>query len=383
MIRFLLLFVLCCVLSGCHLFEKPPTMDPIDAPEIHVQQSWITQAGEGERSVYQRIKPVVDHDTAYVADVKGELIAVDATTGQALWQIYINAGIPSSPSAGGGRIYVGTDQAKVLAFDAKTGDKLWKVDVSNQVLAQPTYVNEQVLVKTLNGELIALDAKTGDEKWRFVEEQPRLILRAHSAAQVSIPFILVGFASGKVVALSADKGQLIWERMITSPSGFSDLARMVDIEADPVIRDGVAYIISYQGNLAAIQMNTARELWRQPISSYSGMVVSNDRLFVSDEAGDVWALDRRTGKTLWRQNLLHDRQITAPQLLDNNVVVADNEGFIHWMDQADGHFVSRQFFSRSGVIAQPVPYQNNLLILSRDGMLVSLHKPKLISRYQT
>lgn len=371
----------CCVvlfvflLSGCgFLFGKPPTIDPIYDPEIIILQHWMTQAGDGERAVYQRLKPIIHDEKVYVTDVKGNLTVLNANTGEGLWQINLRAGLPSTPSVGDGRIYVGTDQAKVLALDARTGELVWKEEVSNQVLAQPTYANGRVIVKTINGELIALDARTGDEQWRFHEDQPRLILRAHSAAVVDDAIVIAGFADGKVVALTADKGQLVWERTVALPSGFSDLSRMVDVEADPVIRDGIAYVVSYQGNLAAIQVSTARELWRQPIASYSGLVVSRDKLFISDEEGYIWALDRRTGKTLWRQEGLHHRQITAPQLLDGELLVGDAEGFLHWMDQADGHFVSRQFFSRSGIVAQPTRYHDKILILSRDGMLVSLYK---------
>jgi len=373
MIRYLLL-LLSLSLCGCGLFGKPPTIDPIYDPEVYILKSWVTQAGDGERSVFQRLKPVIDDDKVYVTDVKSNLTVVDAKTGQGLWQIRMNAGVPSTPSVGNGFIYVGTDEANVLAMDAKTGEKRWKVDVSNQVLAQPTYANDAVIVKTINGELIALDARTGDEKWRFIEDQPRLILRAHSAAQISYPIVIAGFADGKVVALGAEKGQLIWEHTIASPSGFSDLSRMVDIEADPVIQDGIVYVVSYQGNLVAIQIATGRKLWQQSISSYSGMTVAGNRLFVSDEEGYVWALNRQTGKIIWRQNDLQDRRITAPQTLDGYLIVADDEGFIHWMDQSDGHFVSRQFFSRSGVVAQPVRYRDSVLVISRDGMMVSLHK---------
>lgn len=372
MIRSTFILILSCLILGCSFFAKPVTIDPINDPEVTILTDWMVQASDGERSFFQRLQPAIYANKIYVTDAKSNLTVIDAENGNGLWQTRMAAGLPSSPSLGAGRVYVGTNEAKILAFNADTGEKLWEKDVSNQVLAQPTYSNGLVIVKTINGELIALNAENGKEQWRFIEELPRLILRAHSAAQAAYPIVIAGFPDGKVVALSVDKGQLVWEHTIAHPSGFSDLARMVDIEADPVIHDDIVYVVSYQGNLAALQISSSQQLWERQISSYSGLVVANDRVFVSDDQGYVWALESRTGKVIWRQNGLANRHITAPQASEKYIVIADDEGFIHWLDQTDGHFVSRQFLSRSGIVAQPVRYQDNILVLSRDGMLVSL-----------
>ncbi len=54
-----LLILLSLSLFGCSLFNKPATINAIYDPEITVARSWMVQAGDGERSYYQRLKPVI------------------------------------------------------------------------------------------------------------------------------------------------------------------------------------------------------------------------------------------------------------------------------------------------------------------------------------
>jgi outer membrane protein assembly factor BamB len=88
--------------------------------------------------------------------------------------------------------------------------------------------------------------------------------------------------------------------------------------------------------------------------------------------GDVWALDRATGATLWRQKKLGYRGVTAPVPFgEHYVVVGDREGYLFWLDRSDGHFVARVRVDGSGVLVPPVADGDTLYVLSRDGKLAA------------
>jgi len=77
------------------------------------------------------------------------------------------------------------------------------------------------------------------------------------------------------------------------------------------------------------------------MSSYNGVAMDKTQLYISDANGSVWALDRRSGATLWRQDKLQDRDVSGPVLVGNAVVVADGAGYVHWLSKEDGGFIAR------------------------------------------
>ena len=98
---------------------------------------------------------------------KGSLYAVDATTGQLIWEKLQNTGISSSPCVANGRLYITTDDLNIYALDATSGATLW----SKQILANGASAavsNNTVYVGGGGtGYFYALDAATGAERWRF------------------------------------------------------------------------------------------------------------------------------------------------------------------------------------------------------------------------
>lgn len=371
----LLILSLFVTLNGCSYFSwgKKYHVDPLYNPEIKVVKKWMRKAGDGAKKTYLKLTPAILDGKIFTTDNKGKITAVDLETGAQRWQVNLKEPLASGPGTGDGMVFVGSMNAEVIALKADNGALVWRKKVSNQVLANPTYGYGQVLIKTIQGELIALDAKTGEEHWTYTENIPRLILRGTSSAKIAYPMVVSGFSDGNVVVLTLNKGKLVWERDIVKPSGFNDLSRMVDIDADPVIDDGVIYVPSYQGNVTAIELATGKIRWQQKLSSHAGLAVSATAVYVSDSLGRVWSLNKTTGQVNWRQNDLDGKVVlTGPALLEGYIVVADHEGFVHWLSEKDGRFVSRQFFSKAGVLASPIVADNSMIIFGKDGSLVSL-----------
>lgn len=376
--RKLFIGILCSTLFGCSLFahkSKYPPLEPASV-QLHVGRVWMGQTGHGVGETALKLIPAVSGQTIVFANADGTVSARDRITGVGHWHVDVDRPITSSPGVGDNRVYVGTQDGKIVALDLESGKRLWKVKVSNQVLAAPQYSQGLVIVKTINGELIALDAETGEIRWSYVESLPRLLLRGDSAPVIASSIVVSGFADGNLVALTLDHGKLAWEKKVVQPSGFSDLARMIDIDADPIIVDDVVYVVSYQGNISAINLRSSEILWQRSLSSHTGIAVSGSDVFVTDTHGRLWSFNRSTGAVNWRQTQFETRQLTAPAVIGDYVVVADDEGFIHWMAQQDGHSVARQFFSESGVIAPPVVEGDLLYVVSRDGNAVALN-PRL------
>jgi outer membrane protein assembly factor BamB len=70
--------------------------------------------------------------------------------------------------------------------------------------------------------------------------------------------------------------------------------------------------------------------------------VSGNHIYITDAGSRVWALDRRTGATLWRQDGLTGRELSAPAVQGRAVVVGDFDGYVHWLSQDDGEIIARK-----------------------------------------
>jgi outer membrane protein assembly factor BamB len=112
-----------------------------------------------------------------------------------------------------------------------------------------------------------------------------------------------------------------------------------------------------------------RVAWRRPVKSYTGAAVSGARLFVTDEAGVLWALDVETGAAAWKQEALQYRRLSAPVAAGEYIVVADFEGYLHWLSPQDGRVVGRVRAVRGAVATAPVLHDDRLYVLGRDGQI--------------
>ncbi len=165
---------------------------------------------------------------------------------------------------------------------------------------------------------------------------------------------------------------MLLEIPIAVPHGRTQLERMVDVDAEPVLVDETIYVTSYQGPTKAIDLvQTGKTLWEKKLSSYAGLGVDFDYLYVSDSKSHVWALDRFSGDDWWKQDKLQARNVTAPVSIGDYVVVGDMEGYLHWMRREDGQFVARYQMDGS-ILVPPLVIGKTLVAYNSDGDMVAL-----------
>ncbi|MCG8325504.1 MAG: outer membrane protein assembly factor BamB [Thiotrichales bacterium] len=369
------------VLGGCTYVEnltsefvgvdntEPPTPLAAFPQRLRVIEVWSKAVGEGLDEQYLKLTPALYDNNLFIADSEGALSALDATNGRSLWRAATDHPITGGPGAGSDLILVGTREGEILAYSADIGKFLWKSRVSSEVLAAPQARDNIVVVRTIDGKLFGLSGETGDRLWTYDRSVPALTLRGTSAPIIDSGLVITGFDGGKLTALELGSGRLLWETAITQASGRSELDRMVDIDSEPVIVDGVIYVATFQGNIAAVELETGRMLWNREISSHAGLGVDRRHVYVTDDDSYVWALDRTSGSSVWKQEQLRARAATAPAGIGNYVVVGDLEGYLHWLDSDSGEFIARHRFTESRIIAPPVVSQDILYTYSSSGTL--------------
>jgi outer membrane protein assembly factor BamB len=146
---------------------------------------------------------------------------------------------------------------------------------------------------------------------------------------------------------------------------------MVDVDAEPTIFDDTAYVASFQASVAAVSVFNGQLEWTREISSYSNLAADDSRVYVTDELGNVWALERRTGASIWKQEGLKARGVTGPAVFGDYVVVGDFEGYLHWMNRETGDFVNRIRLDDERIIVSCRPSGDILLAFSSSGVLAA------------
>jgi len=90
-------------------------------------------------------------------------------------------------------------------------------------------------------------------------------------------------------------------------------------------------------------------------------------VYVSDEKSAIVAFERSNGSSLWKQDKLYGRNITAPALAGRFIAVGDLQGFVHFMSRDDGSFVARIATDGSPIVAQPVTLDDNVIVQTLKG----------------
>lgn len=355
------------------VYEAPPAELIEFTPEFTPVVAWSTDTGDGAGNDYSDLAAWAQGSMIVAIDNEGKVSSYDSQTGHHLWQVNLDVPVTAGAGGGDGLIIIGTQDGEVLALDETTGTLRWRHTLSSEVLAPPKATMGVVVVRTADGRMSGLSASDGQVLWNYQRSVPLLSLRGASAPILADDKVLAGYANGKLVALSIADGKVIWEKSVAVPRGRTELDRLVDIDSDPVVRDGKIYVVAYHGQVAVLDLSTGRKLWARDMSSRSGLDVSvGNAVYVSDDSGYVWALQEGSGDALWRQTRLLRRKTTAPVVAGKHVVVGDFEGYVHWISRDDGRFVARLKVANDGIRSKPVIKDGLLFITAADGTLTAL-----------
>lgn len=351
--------------------EVADAPDPLVEIKETVSSKVLWQAKVGDAGDAE-FTPVVEAGYAYAASADGELLKLDTTSGSQLWRVNTGEKISGGVGVGGSLVMVGTQKGMVYAYDI-AGKLQWKSKLSSEVLSAPKYFDGLVIVRTGDSRIFGINANDGSRKWVYDRTTPALTLRSSAGVVVDGGVVYAGFAGGKLAAVRADNGKMLWEASVAQPKGVTEIERIADITSLPVVDGPLIYAVAYQGKIAAVDRATGRVVWNRDISSLAGLSAEDARIFVSHAMGSVYALDYTTGKTFWRQAALKNRRLSAPVPMGSLVAVGDFEGYVHFLSREDGAVASRVKTSNSTILPQMALINSNtVLAQTRDGGIYAI-----------
>ncbi|MCW8328048.1 outer membrane protein assembly factor BamB [Photobacterium sp. SDRW27] len=369
------------ILAGCAGEEDTIQMAPLPQVESAFApvQNWTQTVGDGVGHYFSKLTPAVGYGKIFVADRNGVVKALDPADGKVIWQQDLEVDV-TAKLAGGialsyGKLFIGSENAEVIALDEETGEEVWRTTVEGEVLAKPLVDEGLVVVNTSRGILQALDADSGEPKWQLSSEVPTLTLRGDSSPVAISGGIFWGQANGRLAGALMNNGQMLWQQPIGSPKGATEIDRLVDVDATPVIAGDRLFAIGYNGSLVSIELRTGQAAWKRNYSSATDFVIDGSQLYLVTDKDHVVAVDTRSGTELWQNQNLEYRLLSAPTVVNGYVVLGDSEGYLHWLDPNTGDFVAQQQTDGSGIAVPPLPVSDGYLVVTRDGRINKMQMP--------
>lgn len=356
-----------------NIFGREPINPPEPLVEVvnkfEVKKTWQYTVGASGNF---ELSPKVAGGSVFAVGNEGELVRLEETSGKLQWKVNVGEPVSGGVGAGGGLVLVGTQGGTLYAYDFD-GKQQWKSQLSSEILSAPEYFDGLVIVRTGDSKIYGVDAVDGHRVWVYDRTGPALTIRSSAGVVVDGGAVYAGFAGGKLIALRADNGKLLWDTVVAQPKGSTEIERISDITSLPVIDGPVVYAVAYQGRVAAIDRRSGRVIWNREISSLNGINVQDRRIYLAHATGSVYSLDDEKGKSFWRQGGLINRQLTTPLPMDGVIALGDVEGYVHFLSIENGAIESRLRLGESPLMPKMSTIdQTTLVAQSRAGIVYAV-----------
>ena len=339
---------------------------------------WRLKAGAPVRQT-----PVVHDQRILFVTSRGEVMAADFD-GARLWSKELLTGetqnekpvrerIDAPIAVFAGMVFAGSLDGALYALDEASGEQKWRIQLEGPIRGSVNYLSfvggelfpansmsgtepgRLYVIRQSDGVLHCLDAQSGNILWRA-----EAVERCDGSLSVSTDAIVFGSCAAALHVFASDTGKLL---------------RKIDLGEDSQVAGGVALDGAWaitgcrNGKVIQADVKTGAILWTNSDSQsevFATPAVTREWVVVSSNDGNVYGLERQTGKTRWR----FDTKGTpsSPVIASDKVVIAaDGELFL--LRLSDGAKLGS--FKVSDDITSPALAQNMVLVGSEDGTVAA------------
>ncbi len=360
------------LLAGCS--SSTPKNNPADlvdiTPTFGVKTVWSTSVGSAGKYTFS---PMPIGDRIYTAAANGTITKIALDNGSEEWRVNADMDLTAGVGSDGKVVAVAGAKGMLLAFDALDGKLRWKVQASSEILSAPVVGEGVVVVRSIDNRIAGYDAETGKRKWILDRPGPALILRTSPGMVIVGPTVVVALPSGRLLSLNLSNGGPRWEVPVGEPRGTTELERIADLAGFPAVYRRDVCAAAYQGKVACLDVVNGTMRWSKKLTAGAGAGTALDERYVYavDERGAIYALSNENGQSVWRNDKLAYRELSAPAALGRYVAVADYKGYVHFLSREDGSFVNRLATDGSPVLTRPLLVGSTLIVQTRSGTLTA------------
>ncbi len=367
--RFVKLAAACAVvavLAACGSSKpSPASLESLGAPTVRLTTAWSQRVG----SVAGQLNLAVSNGVVTMASTDGDIVSFDIATGKERWRAQAHADLSAMVGSDGRYAAVVTQANELLAFDQ--GKLLWRERLPGRVITAPLVAGERVFVQAVDRSVRAYDVLDGRWLWQYQRPGGEPLALATSGVITAFRDTLLVGQGARLVGLDPLKGTVRFDVNVGTPRGTNEVERLADLVGPLARVDDEACVRAFQLSVACMELNRGSLRWTRPQAGRQA-VAANERMVVgSDGADRLSAWKTENGDLLWRVDRFTYRNLSAPVIWGNRVVVGDYDGYLHVLASDDGRTLARTELD-SALVAAPVVVDQTLLVVTRKGTLYAL-----------
>lgn len=236
------------------------------------------------------------------------------------------------PSFCDGVLYLNNQRGQTMALDAITRKIIWRRQTAKIYDSTPAVTPTRVIVGSYDpGTVRALDRRTGKPLWT---------LKTGGEVEAS-PVVVDGIVyatsqDGRLYAIYETTGRVKW--------AFRTSAAIKD---SPSVANGLVYFGNYAAEVYALDAKTGKVRWRRTFGGvlgdriYSSVPVRGGTAWFATVRGDIYAVNARTGATRWHESI-PGYVYSTPAISGNRLFIGNYPGNLHAFDARTGRRLWKQ-----------------------------------------
>ena len=294
-----------------------------------VKEKWLIQSSSG---IYS--SPAVDKNSIYVGDDLGVLTCYNLKNGKRKWSFTTKSRIIGTPAVDNGVVVVGSTDKNIYGLNAKNGKLIWKLSTAEPVLGAVTIDNHVAYIGASDHTFRAIDIFTGKIIWKYenitgyVETKPL----------VKGDKIIFGAWDTFLYALDKNSGNLLWKWTNGIKGTHYSPAAVW-----PVSSNGKVFVVDPERAMTAIDLETGKTVWRTKASMVRESIgISEDRkrIYAKTMQDSVvcYATDTETPKEIWNVNVGFGYEHNPSMLVEKEGIVfgSTKNGLIFALEKVTG-----------------------------------------------
>ncbi len=328
--------------------------------------------------------PVVADGVVFVNTDDRRVVALDAGTGNTIWERPVEVQANSTPSVAADMVYVGLRDGTMLALDRRTGEVVWTYKTEAAIYGSATVVDGALYFGSSDHYIYALDALTGEFRWS--KETEDWVLASPTVEQ---GILMVGGQDREFYMLDANNGTV--RLHVNMGSGIDRATTVVGDVAYLTTRTGTVVAFEYSQkdvsfqkaywhmwfqlwvwNVAPRPSRIPGMVWASNLSDgvLGDLATDDGRLFASTVDGRLYALDLNTGIPLW--NTEGGGQSYSSAIISGDVVIQTMaDGLIRGFNVATGEEMWSISVDKT-IVSSPVLADGTLYVPTTDGHLFAI-----------
>ncbi|MFL5967801.1 MAG: PQQ-binding-like beta-propeller repeat protein [Gaiellaceae bacterium] len=262
--------------------------------------------------------------------------------------------------------------------------KIWTLRTGNIIEFPPVVGYGTLFVNQFRGRFFAVDAATGKRRWRkhflhcgaaspaigrnIVYQAYMQPYPCHRLPRSQPGFIVaILFRSKRGVLFH--RGRILWRY------------RTGAIESSPLLVNGILYFGSWDHHVYALDVRRRTEprlLWRFDAGDEvdASIAYASGRVYFGDNGGDVYALNARTGREIWRSSsysgFLRGREYfyATPTIAYGRVYLGNTDGTLYAFGAGTGHLLWARH-AGSYIYSAAAVWRREVIIGTYDGNLIA------------